>query len=204
MKEPRKLKEAKEQLEKALEIQRKILAEKSLKRIRSEYALGTVYHGLANYELKDESHKQEHYDKAQNQMEKALDLIDSIGVKHPYRGRVSTGLARLMFDMKQYSPAQEHAEEALNILTNSRMSGDEIHPHVGYCYQILGDVISLGESHDQATAQDYYHKAHDVYRSLIDRETIQMERHKGDFGNVTFFEAWKRRHEEIRKKTVHP
>ena len=195
MKDPRKLEEAMEPLEKALEIQKRILSEKSLKTIRSEYALGTVHHGLANYELEDESHKQEYYDKAQSQMEKALTLIDSIGVKHPYRATISTGLARLMLDREDDSQAQKHAKEALNVMK----SQDEIHPHVGYCYQILGDT-----SRNPVVAQRSYLRSLEVYVHLIDRETSQMlSGHKVHLGNVTFFKTWKRRLEEIMKKVEH-
>ena len=198
MKEPRRLKEAREQLEKALELQKKILSEKSLKRIRCEYALGTVYHGLAYHELKEESDKQEHYGIAQRHMEKASELIGSIGVKHPYKGTISTGLARLMLDTKQYSFAHTHAKKALNILTDSRKSRDEIHPYVGYCYQILGDIALLGESRDPVSARAHYREALKVYISLLDRETTQMlSGRKVDLGNVKFFKTWKKRIEVI-------
>ena len=173
------------------------LSEKSIIRIRSEYNLGTVHHGLANYVSRGFK-QQEDYGKAQEYMEKALKLIGSVDLKHPYKATISTGLARLRLDMKQYSLARYHAKEALVILTAK--SRDEIHPHVGYCYQILGDVAWLGESRGPISAHDNYIKALLIYQSLIVREATQTSDYKVDMGNVTVFKTWKRRLERIKEK----
>ena len=199
MRQPSKLKAAKEPLEKALQILNRDLSGKSIIRVRSEYALGTVHHGLALY-VSEGSEQQEDYEKAQKHMEKALSLIDSVGLKHSYRATISTGLARLRLDRKQYSPAEGHAKEALDILTDKIKSRDEFHPHVGYCYQILGDVAWLGECRDPISAHNYYLKALRIYLSLIVRETTQKSDYKVDLGNVTVFNTWKRRLERIESK----
>ena len=199
MREPRILEDAKEPLEKARQILDRDLSGKSIIRIRNEYALGTVHHGLANY-VSEGSEKQKDYEKAQKYMEGALKLMNSVDLKHPYRANISTGLARLWLDRKQYSLAQCHAKEALAILTDTTKSRDEIHPHVGYCYQILGDVAWLGESRDPISAHDEYLKALLIYQSLIVRETTQKPDYKIDLDNVTFFKTWKRRLEKIKEK----
>ena len=199
MRQPRKLKAAREPLEMARQILNRDLSGKSIIGIRNEYVLGTVHHGLALY-VSEGSEQQEDYEKAQKHMEKALNLIDSVGLKHPYRATISTGLARLRLDREQYSQAECHAKQALDILTDKTKSRDEIHPHVGYCYQILGDVAWLGESRDPICAHDNYLKALMIYLSLIVRETTQASDHKVDLDNVTVFETWKRRLEKIKGK----
>ena len=196
MRQPRQLKAARDPLEKALQILNRELSGKSLIRIQAEYNLGAVYHGLAYY-VTEGAEQQEDYEKARKHKEKALNSID---LKHPYRATISTGLARLWLDREQYSPAEGHAKEALVILTDKTKSRDEIHPHVGYCYQILGDAAWLGESRDPISAHSYYLKALRIYLSLIVRETTQKSDYKVDLGNVTVFNTWKRRLERIESK----
>ena len=202
MREPSKLKAAKKPLEKACQILHEDLSEKSIIRVRSEYALGTVHHGLALY-VSEWSEQLDDYEKAQKHMEKALNLIDSVGLKHSYRATISTGLARLRLDRKHYAPAEYHAKQALEILTDKTKSRDKNHPHVGYCYQILGDVAWPGESQNRTSAFNNYLKALMIYLSLIVRETTQTSDYKVDLGKVTVFETWKRRLETIKDKLHH-
>ena len=196
MREPSKLLAARETLEKARQILNRDLSGKSIIRVRSEYALGTVHHALAKYV----SEQQEDYEKAQKHMEKALSLIDSVGLKHSYRATISTGLARLRLDREHYAPAEYHAKQALEILTDKTKSRDENHPHVGYCYEILGDVAWLGENRDPISAHDNYLKALRIYLSLIVRETTQKSDYNVDLGKDTVFQRWKRRLERFERK----
>lgn len=188
LREKGELSEARDILEKALEWQVSCLAENSIMTIRTLYNLGTVYHRLG---LRDES---------ESKIKTALDLVNSVDRKHPYKATIATGMAHLMVDCSEPHRAEPQLKEAVNIRSNVTKCCGETHHKVGFAFKSLGDIArSKGQV---ISARDYYMKAYSVYIRLIEREGRQKDDYKPEVylgHQISFVEDWKEDCAEVEK-----
>ena len=180
LRENGELSEARDTLEKALELQTRCLAKNSIMTIRTLYNLGTVYHRLG---LRDES---------ESKIQTALNLMNSVDPNHPYKATIATGMAQLMVDWNETSRAEPQLEKAVNIRSDVTKCCGETHHKVGFAFKTLGDIA---RSKDQViSAHNYYMKAYSVYIRLIEREGRQKDDYKPEVylgHKVSFVEDWK-------------
>ena len=188
LREKGELKQAQDTLEKALELQNRCLAKDSIMTIRTLYNLGTVYHRL---QLRDES---------ESKIQDALDYMNSIDRKHPYKATIATGMAHLMAEWNETSRAESELLEAINIRSDGTKCCGETHHKVGFAFKTLGDIARSKK--EVITARDHYRKALSVRARLIEREGRQKDDYQPvvDLSHqITFVEDWKNQCDEIKK-----
>jgi len=188
LREKGELKEAQDALEKALELQNRCLAKDSIMTIRTLYNLGTVYH---RRRLQDES---------ESKIQTALDRMNSVDRKHPYKATIATGMAHLMADWDETSRAESELNEAINIRSDGTKCCGETHHKVGFAFKILGDIAR--SKNEVITARDCYKKAHSIRVRLIEREGRQKDDYQPEVDlshQITFVEEWKNQRDEIKE-----
>jgi len=188
LRENGKLEEAQNTIEKALDLQRRCLAKESIMTIRSLYNLGTVYHRLKLRRKSVES------------IQSALDFMNSVDPKHPYKATIATGMAHLMVDWNDISRAESELNEAISIRSDVTKCCGEIHHKVGFAFKTLGDIALLKK--EVISAHDYLMKAYSVRVRLIDREGRQKDEYQPEVDlshHISFLEEWKNQCDEIEK-----
>ena len=176
-----KLNEARDTLKQALELQDRCLAKDSIMTIRSLYNLGTVYHRLG---FRDDS---------EDSIQTALDLMNSVDPKHPYKATIAAGMARLMAEWNETSRAKSELQEAITIRSDGTKCCGDTHHKVSFAYETFGDIALL--KGEVISAHDHLMKAYSVRVRLIEREGREEANYQPEVDlsyRITFIDDWKR------------
>ena len=150
------LKGAKKHLEKALQIQQKILSQQNLMKADTVCTLGTVLHRLGEKQ------------KALDELNSALAMMQSTCYENPVTSTISGAIGTLLLDMGEVHSAKHCLQEALKIRT--KCCG-EIHPAVAYYQKLLADV----EKEDTPLRTQHLQTSRQIYRALCEREYTLSE-----------------------------
>lgn len=143
-------------LERALDIQERVLSRKNLMKAETLCNLGTVWDRLGNKS------------KANEFLKSSFDMLEESAVDgmHPMRATVLAAAGRLLIEEGELAGGQERLEDALKIRT---AACGVYHPNVAYYHVMLRDVAGRDEE-----SYSYHSKvAEDVYGFIIDRESLE-------------------------------
>ena len=148
-----KLDEAKRCLERALEIQDKIVSPQNLMRAETIGNLGTVHHRLGKHQ------------KAMDAFKEAIGIMRHLRSSHVVTSTILAATGILLEDIDELQKAERNVEHALE--TRIKCCGT-VHPNIALYHVILGRITSkIG---DTFSAKSHTRKAEIVYQALIQRE----------------------------------